>query len=190
MEADWEFEIAQDAPAIDACWPGLVDLRAHPERIDDLAETAQLNGLAATLRRINAPDSLLWSAKCDVWDPGPVDPDELAAVSETAAVAVACYIDLLPRTAGAWATLDDVAGWSRQTCAALRKLPVKQGRVDLVVRSALVGDNQAALGVTAYLAGCGRTAADAEAALAGILRAFADTVCPPAAPAANEEKLQ
>ena len=30
MEADWEFEVGGDAPVIDACWPGFVDLRRIP----------------------------------------------------------------------------------------------------------------------------------------------------------------
>ena len=40
MEADWEVEIGGDAPVIEAQWPGLVDLRANPERICEIAEAS------------------------------------------------------------------------------------------------------------------------------------------------------
>ena len=42
MEADWEFEIASDAPVIDAAWTGFVDLKLQPERVTEISELSQL----------------------------------------------------------------------------------------------------------------------------------------------------
>jgi hypothetical protein len=67
MEADWEFEVEgetaaaeapiPEAPIIDACWPGFVDLRRNPERAWDLPEARQLPALAEALARLNAAAS-------------------------------------------------------------------------------------------------------------------------------------
>ena len=46
MEADWEVEIGGDAPVIDACWEGFVDLRRAPERAGAVAGSAELPALA------------------------------------------------------------------------------------------------------------------------------------------------
>src|SRR5215471_12346696 len=120
MEADWEFEIAPDAPVIDAAWSGYVPLRVHPERASSLDEVASLPALEGFLTLLNAADSPVWTAKCDVWEQDAIDPDELEATPETAAHAVSCYIDLLPSSSADWSTLDAVADWCRELCVELR----------------------------------------------------------------------
>ena len=54
MEADWEVEIGGDAPVIDAQWPGLVDLRANPERVCEIAEASAFPPLADLLLALNS----------------------------------------------------------------------------------------------------------------------------------------
>jgi hypothetical protein len=190
MEADWEFEIAPDAPIIDAAWSGFVDLRTHPERASRLPEADQFPELAEALVRLNAPDSSLWTAKCDLWDPGEIDPDEFGAPIESTRCAVACYVDLLPANAATWSTLDSIADWSRRLCTALRAHPLRQSRADLVIRRALVDRDQAVLGVTAYLAGCAANADAAKTMLASALHAFADTICEMEQSVSTRQKLQ
>ena len=111
MEADWEVEIGGDAPVIDACWDGFVDLRLDPrtdssplpdtylKRAQGLAESANLPGLSEALVQLNGLHSPAWTSKCDVWpilDTADIDADELDAPQEDATFAWACYIDLVP----------------------------------------------------------------------------------------------
>lgn len=58
--------------------PGLryVDLKAHPQAIATLEECRRYPALAAMLRAINAPVSVLRSAKCDVWTTSDLTDDE------------------------------------------------------------------------------------------------------------------
>jgi hypothetical protein len=175
MECDWEFEIAPDAPVIDGAWSGYVDLRTHPERASRLAEVEGLPALAQTLSLLNAADTPLWTAKCDVWEPEAFDADELDAPHEDAAKALACYIDLLP-SVDLWLTIDAVADWCRRMCATLRARPLRCCRVDLVIRRSFLAAGQAGLGVTAYLTACGAASSVARESLSAALALFADTV--------------
>lgn len=177
MEADWEFEVAADAPVIDAAWSGLVDLRRQPERAAHLPESDKLPGLATAVVRLNQASSRLWTAKCDVWEPEPIDADEFDATPETAVCVLACYIDVLPADQQTWATLDSAADWCRDACAQLRASTLRQCRADLIIRRACTAPDESALGVTAYLAGCGATPDAAAAMLAAALHAFVDTAC-------------
>jgi hypothetical protein len=176
MEADWEFEIASDAPVIDAAWSGLIDLRREPKRAALLPEAGKLPALADALVQLNAAGSGFWTAKCDVWEPGPIDPDEFDASSETAVNAVACYLDVLPADEQTWSTLDSAAGWCLAVCTALRARPLRQCRADLLIRSASTAPDKISLGVTVYLASCGPTMDAAETVLGTALHAFVETV--------------
>jgi hypothetical protein len=70
MEADWEFEVGGDAtvpeaPIIDACWSGFVDLQSAPERARLLPEASQFPALADALVKLNGVGSPVWTSKCD-----------------------------------------------------------------------------------------------------------------------------
>ena len=73
-----------------------------PHRAGELTEAWQLPGLADALGRMNATNSSVWTSKTDVFDPGPIDPDELDATREEARHAIACYVDLLRRSDQQW----------------------------------------------------------------------------------------
>ena len=80
MEADWEFEIGDGAPIIEAAWAGFVDLRRTPERVNELPEVAACPFLAESLVQLNASGSPVWTSKCDFWpevEQDDFDPDEL-----------------------------------------------------------------------------------------------------------------
>ncbi len=175
MECDWEFEIAPDAPVIDAAWSEYVNLRAHPEQALDLPEAKALPALSEVLTLLNAPASPVWTAKCDVWVPDAFDPDELDASSGQGREALACYIDLLPAT-DVWLTMDAVAEWCRKLCTALRDTSVRQCRADLVIRRAFLTADQTGLGVTAYLTACGATTPGAQETLSAAVKLFEGAV--------------
>lgn len=188
MEADWEFEVGGDAPVIDACWPGFVDLRWSPEiagdlpdRLRTLQEVAQFPALAAALERLNSQRSPVWTSKCDFWpalEPSEFDSDELDAEAGCCAHAMGCYIDLLPRGGQQWSSPQAAAVACKQVCASLHAVPLRNCRVDLIIRRAIVSPGRADHGITAYITACGPTAGRAKDALEDALHAFAHALSP------------
>jgi len=180
MEADWEFEIGGDAPVIETCWPGFVDLRRAPEDARLLPEAAGLPAMSDALAKLNAAASPVWTSKCDVWpliDSADFDPDELDAPPESAAHGTGCYIDLLPRSEQQWRTPAVTAVACKRICGLLHSVPVRCCRVDLIVRRAFITPDGHDVGITAYLTACGASLADAARALQDALGAFADALC-------------
>jgi hypothetical protein len=181
MEADWEVEIGGEAPVIQAHWTGFIDLRLAPERAQQLPESAQLPALADTLARLNAPSSPVWTSKCDVWHPDTFDPDELDAPPGHRSCAIACYVDLLPRSDHPWpdpqdAIAQDAIAACKSLCASLRGVALRCCRADLIIRQASIAPGLLDLAVTAYFTACGSTSEDAAAALASALAAFVDSL--------------
>jgi hypothetical protein len=200
MEADWEVEIGPDAPVIDALWTGFIDLKRTPERMGEIDETRKFPALAEVLLHLNRSesnlslsadsgmDSLLddvacgsqvWSSKCDLWTLDRSfdtwDPDELNATPVESSVALACYIDLLPRDTSLFAGLVETETWTRGAVGRLRKTVCRCCRADLVIRRAFKGDNEV-LGITAYTTACGADSNAAEEALSSALHALVSAV--------------
>jgi len=190
MEADWEMELGGEAPVIDACWPGMVDLRSAPETVNDLEEPLQLPALADTLLRLNGPASAVRTTKCDVWPAESFDRYELDAPPEQAITAVACYIDLLSRNVDSWTNPRQAEDICRQLCAALHAIPLRCCRADLMVRAAVLTPTFRGLGITAYLTACGSTEIEAASTLASALVALADAIASPLPALSNQTKLQ
>ena len=194
MEADWEFEVGGDAPVIDALCPGFVDLRWTSQSAGDLAaristlpETAQLPCLGATLEKLNAEHSPVWTSKCDFWpalQAVEFDPDELDAPTGSSAHAVGCYIDLLPKGSQQWPFPDAPASSCMESscidlCNRLHSFPLRCCRVDLIVRRAQVAPGLVDLGITAYITASGHTSVEAIRTLEAALAVFADALGAP-----------
>lgn len=177
MEADWEVEIGGDAPVIEGCWEGLKDLHCNPERAMTLPESRDLAGLAQALIQLNSAASPVWTSKCDVWRPEAFAPDEMEASAEEGKCAIACYVDLLPRTNQQWPCPEEAVAACRSLCARLREIPLGCCRADLVVRAAWIAPDRKTTGITAYLTACGVTLEGATGVLASALREFAAAVC-------------
>lgn len=178
MEADWAFEIGGDAPVIDALWSGFVDLRAEPEKASCLLECTELASLAEVLVRLNSAASPAWTSKADVFVPDHIDPDELDAHRNEAVHSLACYIDVLMRSDRLWNTPSDAEKSCRQICERLQTVALRNCRIDLVVRRALVAEADD-LGLTVYFTACGRVTAEAKNRLSACLEAFADILLRP-----------
>jgi hypothetical protein len=184
MEADWEVELGGDAPIIDAFWPGFIDLQKLPNRVSEIAEIRQLPALGKLLLRLNdAQTSPVWTAKCDVWIVEAFDPDELDAPTGSAEHALACYIDLLPRSDQKWNSLESAVADCKARCARLRSVALHCCRADLIVRRALLAPDTNTpdannLGITVYLTGCGDTPEIAVSSLSAAVCALADALAP------------
>jgi hypothetical protein len=196
MEADWEVEIGPDAPIIDPCWVGFVDLRREPALAYQLPEALILPTLAEALVKLNASSLpvAMWTAKCDVWpvaEQDTFDPYELDATPEEVAFAWACYIDVLPGSPQ-WSHISnaEVAGettlptaaisWCQLVCKRLAADPLRCCRIDLIIRRALIAPEIMDIGVTAYLTACGATSNVALIGLSTALERFVDGFEPPA----------
>ena len=179
MEADWEFEIGGDSPAIDAGWSGFVDLREDPERISSLAEVAALPSFADLLVGLNRNGSPMWTAKCDFFPSlteDEFDASELDASAEDARYAVACYVDLLPAVTETWRRPEQVAEACVRICSRLHAAVLSNCRADLVIRRAVAPDPVIEFAVTAYITACGATSEAARAVMAKAMRIFSDAV--------------
>jgi len=181
MEADWEFEVGGDAPVIEACWEGFIDLRCTPDRARELPEAAQLSGLSEVLERLNSGSSTVWTSKCDVFPalaPEDFDADELDAPPGCCAHAMAFYIDLLPNADRQWSGPSLAEAECKHLCAILGAVPLRCCRVDFIVRSAVIAPGVMDLGVTTYITACGPNAKEAKDVLETALSAFANALCP------------
>jgi hypothetical protein len=184
MEADWEVEIGGGAPVIDALWPGFVDLRRYPDRIGEIPEACASSPLAFLLTALNAVQSPLWTAKCDLWVPEGVDltvpqltePDPAATVTPAKA-AIACYIDILPVDGVVFPTWEQAEGFCRDWVARLAGISIPGSTADLIVRQAVAGDLDG-FGVTAYLSVEGIDWLAVIETFADTLVAFADALPP------------
>ena len=180
MVADWEFEIGEGAPVIEAWWPGLVDLRRSPANIVNLPEAAEFPTLGDVLIRLNAACSPVWTSKCGVWTSAAAeqfDADEFDAPAGGTAHTHGCYIDLLPRGEGHWQSADAIASVCKTWNAGLLGLPLRSCRADLIIRRAFTPPERMHLGVTAYLTGSGSTSEEARDILVVALPRFADVLC-------------
>jgi hypothetical protein len=200
MEADWSVELAAADPVIVVPWssmpgsesagadssasfPGIqfheiqfpeiqfIDVRANPQSIDRIEEARNRPALRSVLARLNASDSGLWTAKCDVWLRGgdlesgdeidPIDPWEMEATGEEARFAVGSYIDILALDLQARGSFTVEENWMRRLVEQLRHRPLRCARTDFVLRrSAIHGVD--GFGVTWFAEGCGQTAELAE----------------------------
>ncbi len=184
MQADWEVEIGGEAPVIDACWPGLVDLRSSPNRVTELQEVQALPAFAAALMLLNAKHSPVSTAKCDVWTADarltPLNwmPRPMKQLADWPATSICCRSGDRQ-----WASVESVVAFCKGVCAHLERLPLRCCRADLIVRRAIITPEASDLGITAYLTACGSREPRARDQLESALAAFADAVAAQAPPA-------
>jgi hypothetical protein len=177
MEADWSVALAADDPVITVPWAApegdgrggcrFVDLRLGAHVIEEIEEARARPALRSALLLLNSVASPLWTVKCDAWtssadeDAAPFDPYEMDATPGETAFGAGCYIDLLPRELSLLSSFEGQERWLRVATEALRKIPVRAARVELVLRRAEV-EAVPGFGVTWFVEGCGLSAHHAE----------------------------
>jgi hypothetical protein len=98
MDADFSIELGSDDPVLDFPWKDVakklsyVDIKRHPELIEQVAEAQEFPELKSFLSLINSSRSALETAKCDAWTT-----QELNAEEEIyeASCKFACYVDMV-----------------------------------------------------------------------------------------------
>jgi hypothetical protein len=178
MEADWSVAAAGGDPVIVVPWAAsveepralkFIDLRLHPERVDEL-EAAHNTPLRSALLLLNGGTSHLWTAKCDFWTSStePFDPYEMDATPAETAFGVGSYIDLLPRHVGGRTSFRQQEQWMRRVTKRLRGAPAKAARVELVLRAAQV-HGEPGFGISWFVVGCGGSAESARQSWENVL---------------------
>jgi len=192
MDIDWEVEIGGDAPVIDVDWPGFIDLRSHPERIDEITEAATCAPLKDLLVELNSSDSPVWTSKCDRWEP------------DTGSIA--CYIDLLPREPNQFAVWTDAENFCRAVVERMMRkagqLPGDMRRaiwassetdedtsVTLVVRQA-AGHTNHKFAITAYLSAENSSLAEAVSSLQSAMTCLSNAILAQAIHESSDSKLK
>ncbi len=103
MHAELTLDLGPESPALEVPWvaetgndevdsPGFVDLRAHPQRVRELAEVRAYPPLGEFLLAVNAANSPLATAKCDGWTTHEIAEEELAF---GATLKFVTYVDLI-----------------------------------------------------------------------------------------------
>lgn len=176
MEADWSVALATADPVITVPWAAygddepkcrFVDLRLGPHLIDEIEEARERPALRSALLLLNAVDSQLWTAKCDVWTSSPeqgddpFDPYEMDAEPGETDFGIGSYIDLLRRDFQASRCFDTQERWLRTVTERLRATPANSARAELVMRHAQV-EGVPGFGVSWFVEGCGASAQRAD----------------------------
>ena len=173
MEADWAVEVGPEMPTIVVPWEGFVDLRQNTwTASEDIPESAGHSSLRQALIVLNSGESPVFTSKCDVWplDGNELDPDEFGARSEHAQSGFASYIDVVACDSALLSSFEYHEFLVRRITEELRSLGILNGRVDLVIRPAMIDPLQG-FGVTIYAAGCGTEKATAYRAWEAVLEA-------------------
>jgi hypothetical protein len=82
VQADFAVELGADDETLEMPWaaeggsPRYCDLKRHPELLPNLEEAGRVPELGEFLSKVNSPQSLLETAKCDAWPGTEINPEE------------------------------------------------------------------------------------------------------------------
>jgi hypothetical protein len=142
MDSDWTVACGADDAEIVIPWAGkdpslrYVDLRRSPEAIKEIPEAVEYPCVAAALQRWNQPDTLLFTAKCDVWSyPAKLfDGEDLPEFP----FARGSYIDLLHADAATFASFEACEGQLRAWTEISRSIDLPACRSEWTLRPARI----------------------------------------------------
>ena len=201
MHADWSVECAADDPVVVVPWSSddlpsddsskesqstpaaYIDLRLNPSLIESIPDASLHPALAAALRHLNRAESSVFTAKCDAWL---LDPDELESLSWhlpgiPTEAGFACYIDLLRRSPGSFASFVFCEKWLRRLALAASIAAHTTASADFILRPARVltidsGAYEDGFAVTLYAYGYGHDAVSAYSAWESALQSLSKLV--------------
>ncbi len=136
MQADFSVELGGDSPALEIPWSSndpnvrYVDLKSHPESIQQIPEAVAYPELGAFLSRINAPGFPLATAKCDAWASSEVAPEEEIFGDRK----FVSYIDLIFVDEKDRCSFEKSEAFAKQLCRLLGHAPEIAATVELVIR--------------------------------------------------------
>ena len=137
MQADFSVELGHDDPVLELPWASddpavrYYDLKKFPELVRQIPEAAAHPELRAFLARINASDSPLETAKCDLWQSKEISPEEEIF---GAAQKFVSYIDLLFTDEPIRNSFEKHEQFAGELCRLLSRAPDIAATVELIIR--------------------------------------------------------
>ncbi len=170
MEADFAVELGADDETLELPWaansddggPRYYDLKRHPELLLNIEEASRDRELGEFLAAINAPASLLETAKCDTWSSTEINPEEEIF---GASVKFGSYVDLLFTQESSRSSFEAHEQFARRVTQLLNRVPEIPAAAELLIRRCFyhAGDQLCeGLYVTFYLFGYGDEEAQAR----------------------------
>jgi hypothetical protein len=136
MQADFSVELGGDSPALEIPWcsddPNVryLDLKKHPELVQQISEAVLYPELGSFLARINTPGFPLATAKCDAWASSELDPeDEIFGDRKFVSYVDLIFVDEKDRCSFA-----KHEAFAKQLCRLLSHTPEIAATVELVIR--------------------------------------------------------
>ena len=136
MQADYSVELGGDAPALEIPWrsddPNVryLDLKNHPELMQQISEAVAYPELGSFLVRINVAEFPLATAKCDAWASSEIAPEEKIFGDRK----FVSYIDLIFVDEKGRCSFQKNEAFAKQLCRLLGYAPEIAATVELVIR--------------------------------------------------------
>jgi hypothetical protein len=137
MHADFSVELGHDDPALEFPWAAedpsvrYYDLKSRPELVLQIPEAVAYPELGAFLTRINAPDSPLETAKCDVWQSREISAEEEIFGADQKFVS---YIDLVLVDEMVRSSFARHEEFAKEICLLLGRAPDTPATIELIIR--------------------------------------------------------
>lgn len=171
MQADFSIELGRDDHALEVPWSSpdgtqrYLNLKRQPELLLNILEAADNRELAEFLVALNAPQSLLETAKCDTWLSNQIHPEEEIF---GAAWKFGAYVDVIFSAMTQRASLDLHEELVKGISVLLKRAPDFAASADFVVRRCYthasddVERSEDGFCITVYVSGFGDQEEDAR----------------------------
>ena len=166
MDADFSVEMGVDDPVLEVPWAApdgslrYFNLREQPTLLGEVEEARRFPELAEFLRRVNAPQGLFETLKCDAWAGTEIEPaEEVLHASHKHG----SYCDIVFRDPTARRSFGEHERLVRRLVELLEKAPEIRAAAEFVVRRCLFHDGNAEGGaITCFVTGYGNDESQAR----------------------------
>ena len=182
MDADFSIELGREDPVLDFPWTdasgkvAYFNLKQEPALLARMPETALFPELAGFLKAVNAPLSLLESAKCDAWPTNELSPEEEVFHASHKFVS---YVDLVFSDVDQRMSFAFHEHFAKRLIELLRRTPETPSAAEVCVRRCYFGEEKKTregFYCTVYVSGYGADEAQARLSWGISLRLVANAV--------------
>jgi hypothetical protein len=161
VEADFAVELGADDETLEVPWaaedggPRYHDLKRRPELLLNIEEASREGELGEFLVAINAPTSILETAKCDTWSSTEINPEEEIF---GAAFKFGSYVDLLFTHKSSRCSFEEHEQFAKRVTQLLKLAPEIPAAAELLIRRCffhIADEIQEGFYITVYLFGYG-----------------------------------
>jgi hypothetical protein len=137
VEADFAVELGAEDETLELPWaaddggPRYYDLKRQPELLLNIEEAGREPELGEFLVAMNAPSSILETAKCDAWSSTEINPEEELF---GAALKFGSYVDLLFTQESSRSSFEAHERFARRVTQLLKRVPEIPAAAELLIR--------------------------------------------------------